>query len=194
MSLFDVKGWDVPSQTGIVGSASQSSKKRKRPANDASKVQSAQVNVEKLMRKVEKGVTGPRNDKRKKQRNGQRAEATRSTGTSDNDKKKSLGKETQVKAWAQKKNLNGEMKSTDKESSNTMNPSPSKRVKNNGSRIQSPSRLQHASDNTPSSDFKKQLYKSTQPSSGLTSLQASMKGSLDGARFRCSQSSRPFVF
>ena len=193
MSLFEVKGWDVAPQAGMVGSTSQPSKKRKRLANDLDKVQLAQVNVEKLMRKVEKGDIWSRNEQKKERRNGQRAKGIDSIRTSDDHGTKLPGKEARVKART-KKSRKGEMRSMDKNSSNTINPPPSKRAKKKGSGISSPSRLQHATNDAPSPEHKRKRVQSTEPSIGLTSLQASMKGSLDGARFRCSQSPGSFAF
>lgn len=193
MSLFEVKGWDAPTQAGIVGSAARS-KKRKRSASDAGRVQSAQVNVEKLMRKVEKGVIRSRNEQKKGQRNQRRAEVTHSMETSGDYQTKSPGEEARVKVQTQKKkNRKGETTSKVMNSSNTIKTSPSKRARKSSSGISLSSHLKHDMDDAPSPDQRK-AGRSTEPPSGLTSLQASMKGSLDGARFRCSSSSRPIVF
>jgi ribosomal RNA-processing protein 8 len=188
MSLFEVKGWEVPHRTGIAGSPSQPSKKRKRPGNDAGKVQSAQVNVEKLMRKVEKGAFGSRNEQKKKRRNGQRTEdlQVRSIGSSDDHRTISRETKSRVKARAQSKKGEGMVESVVEEPSNTANPPP-KRVKKKGSGMPTASRLPHAIDDGSSPSHKKKLARLRQPSGGLTSLQVSMKDTLDGARFRCRQ-------
>lgn len=178
MSLFEVKDWDVPSPAGMASSVPKSSKKRKRPANDAGKIHSAQVNVEKLMRKVETGGFRSRNEQKKGRRKG-RTEDTYMLNTASNP-----GAKLQTRGQTKDKNSETEVKLA----SNNANPPHPKRAKKKSSRTQSPI------DDALSLRQKKNLNRATEPSTGLTSLQASMKDNLEGARFRCSQILLSFAF
>ena len=171
MSLFEVPGWSVPSVP--VASSSSHSKKRKRRDSEAdSKVQSAAVNVEKLIAKL-----------------GQ--------GSAEQPKKKSnKGKGKAVeRALPEQKGVAGKKKKPqparggeDVEDA----PQPraaagsSKQQKNKKQKSdQSDKSKQHETTAPPSAKQPApQGKKSPSLAKGLTALQANMKHSLDGARFR----------
>lgn len=165
MALFDVPGWSVPST-----SPSKSSQKRKRPINDGDKIQTAEVNMEKLMHKLrgdKGGADGnsPRPSKRHKR-----------LGNDDADKK-------QCSSHSRKDGGTTERRE-EKRSSTSMISRPKKmkakkdNAKSVGQTAPSPSLIRTKG---PAS-FTFQVTSSA--SAGLTSLQKNMKHSLDGARFR----------
>jgi ribosomal RNA-processing protein 8 len=185
MSLFEVKDWEVPSQTTATASLSQSSRKRKRPANDADRVQSAQVNVEKLMRKVVKeGLEPGKETKRKRKNKPQKGKGHPPGGTPHEEGTKLKPRDKKGKG---KISREGGGESTAEESRNNGDTSshPSKRARKKG-----PSDLFSAppkpnTEHAPSGLMhKKKVPGKARPSVGLTSMQSSMKDSLDGARFR----------
>ncbi|KAF8591469.1 hypothetical protein K439DRAFT_1626864 [Ramaria rubella] len=177
MSLFEVKGWEVPSQTTL--SRPYPPKKRKRPAIDGERVQSAQLNVEKLIQKVDKGSRFELRN-RLKMRRKDKHRSQFSPGRETFDRTESEDNPC-LKPQSHDEILhedNPESGSTSKEPKFR----PSKRTKGIESAVLSPPLTQQpASDHAP---FPKKAKTNMEPFKGLTSLQASMKGSLDGARFR----------
>jgi ribosomal RNA-processing protein 8 len=171
MALFQVPGWSMP--TAPVSTLPQSaSKKRKRPAaRDVDKVQSAEVNLDKLMQKLE-GVRD-RDDKqgpkKKKQKHGKTPQGPDSKAYEDATPSKGKGKKSSSLGGS-----NGHIHSA-KESSR---PPPQKKQKQKLKKpdVKKPS----LSDQQP-----RNLSPAADGVSGLTSLQKGMKESLDGARFRC---------
>ena len=142
MPLFEVKDWDVPSHTA----PDAPSRKRKRPAND-DRVQSAHVNVEKRMRKVEKeSVRHARETKRTRKVKPQKGIRQPSASNGSHQRTRPPGTED--------------------------NPA-------------SHSRQTHVA---PQSPRKSKSISKASPGIGLTSMQTSMKDSLDGARFRSRRS------
>jgi len=151
----------------ITESSSQS-KKRKRPASDTHKLQSAEVNLEKLVKKL-KGSSSV--DDRGKHREKKRGQMGPLGGKQKAEKQKAKSKVDAVDG--QKKIISRPMplKATEKDSA--LSPRPGKRGKTKHT-AESSSYLAVA-------PMRKSLDSST---SGLTALQQGMKQSLDGARFR----------
>lgn len=145
------------------------SKKRKRPAarDVADKVQSAEVNLDKLMQKLE-GVRdhGDKQPKKKKQKHGKTPQGPDTKTYEDATPSKKKGKKSSSPGRS-----NGDIHSV-KESSR---PPPKKRQQKKPD-VKKPS----LSDQQP-----RNLSPAADGVSGLTSLQKGMKESLDGARFRC---------
>jgi ribosomal RNA-processing protein 8 len=163
MALFQVPGWSMPAAP--VSALSQStSKKRKRPATqEVDKVQSVEVNLDKLMQKLGRDHEDEQGPKKKKSKHGktpQGMDTRDESATSSKGKKKnpsSLGvvalsvaesskPPTKVKQKKKKKPVAEKASSSEQQPRNT----------------------------SPAADGV----------SGLTSLQKGMKESLDGARFR----------
>lgn len=187
--LFDVKDWDVPPPEGMAESSSKTSKKRKRSANDSGKVQSAQVNIEKLMRTVERGAFRSRHEQKKSRRNQPQSDAINPTRTSDHNGAKSWNKKLHAKVQRQGNDVDGEIKA----SLDVGKPSSLKRADEKSSRTRSTDRVKTATDNALPLSHEKALNKPMDPSVCLTTLQSSMKDTLDGARFRWRLSPRSFA-
>ena len=170
MALFDVPGWSVPS-----AAPSQSSQKRKRPANTADKIQSASMNMDKLMVKLrgEKGADGdsPHAPKRRK-RSGSDAEEK---GEGLNQSRKGNG----VAEWGSRRK--------EKPSTSTISRPKKMKAKKDATKsvdkAASMPSLTSAKSPVGLTNF---TFKAKSPpgSAGLTLLQKDMKQSLDGARFR----------
>jgi ribosomal RNA-processing protein 8 len=173
MALFSVPGWSVPSTA-----PAQSSKKRKRPSHDADKVQSAEINLEKLMNKLkdkDEGVDSPRAPK-KRRRSGSEAEE-KGEGSSQGGKGKGIAE------WG--------LRRKDKRPSTSMISGPKKlRGKKDSAKpvdhaASMPSLSRAKSPASPISRTSFALGSKSPPApSNLTPLQKDMKHSLDGARFR----------
>lgn len=183
MSLFEVPGWSVPAAPV----QASSSKKRKRPEPDAgAKVQSAAVNVEKLMAKLEAG-DGEHARKKAKKAKGKAVERDAPQKGAPQPKKDG-GKGPKQGKPAQKKHVkDGEGDEEGKEGrvqAASPNDAPKKKNKNKGkgkgaekAQQQEPEAMSPAPKPAPGK-------KNASPEKGLTKLQAGMKHSLDGARFR----------
>ncbi|KAG1753879.1 methyltransferase-domain-containing protein [Suillus paluster] len=163
MALFEVPGWSVP--TAPVSILAQStSKKRKRPAaQDADKMQSAEVNLDKLMQKL--GSVGNREDKqgpkkkKKKQERTTRAPDTKGAHATSNKATEKVSSPHGGSIEQPVKGVSGLRKKVKQKKS----------LKHDaGKPEQRPRNVSPAVDEVP----------------GLTSLQKGMKESLDGARFR----------
>ena len=173
MPLFEVPGWTVPSTP--IASTSSSSKKRKRPDSDSEfKVQSAAVNVEKLFAKLGQG-----NHDQSKRKKGK--------GNGDKDVERNM---VERKAGGQSKAAKKAV-SIQAGQDNVHLPQPAplakgeKRQKNKKGKGSDQQRQQHTSkpvELDSNQDHSKQRL--VVPTKGLTALQANMKHSLDGARFR----------
>jgi ribosomal RNA-processing protein 8 len=169
MTLFDVPGWSVPSIA-----PSQSSQKRKRPTYDVDKVQSAEMNLDKLMNKL-KGADGdnPRGPKKRKRSGSDAGEK----GEESSRSRKGKG----IAEWG--------LGRKEKRPSTSMISGPKKlKGKNNCAKpvehaASMPTLTRTKSPALPMTSF---TFKAKSPpiSAGLTSLQKDMKHSLDGARFR----------
>lgn len=165
MALFEVPGWTMPSAP--MTDIAQRSGKRKRPS-DASKVQSAEVNLEKLMKKLKKNgaSTSPQ----------AKGKTTRkipdpSTARSKEKGSRPKGDESRKAVGGKvKQNISGPTEKypvSTKDATGSL-PSSKRKVKKDA---------QAQSKNLPK--------KSSSQIAGLTTLQNNMKQSLDGARFRC---------
>ncbi|KIJ56747.1 hypothetical protein M422DRAFT_22901 [Sphaerobolus stellatus SS14] len=160
MSLFEVKGWDVPS--GPVASGPRTSKKRKRPQADNKDLTAAETNINTLMAIVEKG-THESNPKSKKPKNDSNAKNSSNVSKKDQNKDKVITKQV----------------------ADSSSPSKSKRSKKEKKKEKPAGTAQNEKGNVNKQDKKEKPKNTTEKADKqLTSLQASMKGSLDGARFR----------
>lgn len=172
MPLFDVPGWTLPSEPAPE-SQTQTSKKRKRPVSETSRISTAEINFDKLMGKL-KGKSGAQND---------------AAGSSESKSKSKPVKETRpkpTKAKAQedkKKTISHPKPLMPKEkpsaTASASSPRPKKKVK-----------VSHdapESAQPPAAMEVQPSEKVAAPTETLTSLQKSMREKLDGARFRCVQ-------
>ncbi|KAA1466263.1 hypothetical protein DENSPDRAFT_831052 [Dentipellis sp. KUC8613] len=173
MALFEVPGWSVPSAP--ISSSAQHSRKRKRPNTD--QVRAAEVNVEKLVKKLGAGngkdkatqrAKKPRHEdkarahptEKEKQKGGPRHDGKKMDGTVKGNKSPRPSGDT-ARSDSGKASTTGEHRS----------PSVSKPGKKSGKK------------DTASVDSQSRPSPQ-QSTSNLTSLQSGMKHSLDGARFR----------
>ncbi|KAG1892629.1 methyltransferase-domain-containing protein [Suillus subluteus] len=170
MALFEVPGWSVP--TAPVSKLAQStSKKRKRPAaQDADKMQSVEVNLDKLMQKlgsVGKHQEDKQGPKKKKKNHGKTTgglDAKVEHATSNKGKEKvSSPPGGSIKGSAVEQSVKG------------------------GSGLRK-KMIKQKKSSKPDGGKSEQQPQNVSPTldevSGLTSLQRGMKESLDGARFR----------
>ena len=168
MALFDVPGWPVPSTA-----PAQSSNKRKRPNHDADKVQSAEMNMEKLMNKLkDKGAAGdsPRVPKKRKRSESDAGEG--GEGTRQSRKGKGIAE------WS--------LRRKDKKPSTAMisGPKKLKRKKDHEKSVDYAASMPNLTRaKSPVSPISRTSFTVGAPAS-LTALQKDMKHSLDGARFR----------
>ncbi|KAL4241197.1 Ribosomal RNA-processing protein 8 [Abortiporus biennis] len=167
MALFEVPGWIVPSAPVTTN------KKRKRPsaAGDSNeKIHSAQVNMDKLMSKLADSAHGtgdtPQKKKKKPKLKRTATESTNEAGSS------SPVRETSHKPIKPKN-------SGTKSHKETSEADPKSGQKQKGSKEKKkPADLQATEKSAPKQKGKGKTE------DGLTAMQASMKNSLDGARFR----------
>ncbi|TDL29614.1 hypothetical protein BD410DRAFT_780076 [Rickenella mellea] len=178
MALFDVPGWSVPSEP------TPNSRKRKRPSHSNSeKVQSASVNVEKLMKKLKSGesVNGP----------GRRGESASGSGS----KKGRALVSKSLHSKTSKDDANPLPKMGRKQKVTSRRGKPVDHRPTLEDKIGDSSTAQTENNSKASSRGQKakkerqshSLTSDSQPKvvdSQLTALQTSMKNSLDGARFR----------
>ena len=169
MPLFDVPGWSVPSTA-----PSQSSQKRKRPGNDVDKVQSAEVNLDKLMNRLrDKGDDdNPRASKKRKRSAsdaGEKAEGPES--------RKGKG----ISDWGLRRK---EKKPTTSMISRPKKMKGKKDVAKPADQTTIPSLTRTKSPATSTGLTCTKTAVSPPAATGLTPLQKTMKQSLDGARFR----------
>lgn len=165
---FEVPGWTVPSTA-----PSQSSQKRKRPGrNDArDKIQSAEMNLDKLMNKLRGDK--PEDDNPRALKKFKRTESDTSVAPDPGDKGNSVsewrirkkGKKTSTSMISRPKRMRPKKEMSNASSSvptltRTKSPAISIGITSVASKSPSPQKI------------------------GLTSMQKDMKQSLDGARFR----------
>ncbi|KAI0321869.1 methyltransferase-domain-containing protein [Amylostereum chailletii] len=170
MSLFEVPGWSVPSAP-----VQDRSRKRKRPiqvTDDTGKVHTAEINVEKLMKKMDAAV-GPSDERAGSSRGKKRTK--RDASPADGSKKprqksgsRQAGQKDGVVANKTPKTPHGRVDAVNREDSASMK---SKKVKQRDKEAPS-------THSTPTSKAH------ASPDKNLTALQSGMKNSLDGARFR----------
>lgn len=155
MSFFDVPGWSVPAAP----TPDSSTRKRKRPqADDGNKIHTAEINFEKLIKKLDSGNSksseSPRSQSKKKKNQKERG--------GDKNGGKPVGIEHQ-KVRPQK---------------------PAETTPSTTPRKSKPSRKgkESSTKSSPASSQKKTTPQKS--NGGLTALQSSMQNGLDGARFR----------
>ena len=160
MPLFDVPGWTVPSP--LVGDASpRVSKKRKRPASYPSKLQSAELNLDKLVKRL----TGNERASSK-----QAKKSGFSEGSKISDKKRLKKSSPKADGLNAQKTISRPMplKAAMIERDSVETLQPAKRAKTKHKDTMAVTVQKSPKDSTTS----------------LTALQLDMKQSLDGARFR----------
>ncbi|KAG1755859.1 methyltransferase-domain-containing protein [Suillus lakei] len=162
MAQFDVPGWSMPTAP-VSKSAQSTSKKRKRPAaQDADKMQSVEVNLDKLMQKL--GSVGSQ-DKQGPKKKKKHEKTTRGLDAKDehaaSTEKVSSSPGGSIKGSAAKQAAKG-------------GSGLHKKIKQKKSLKPDAGKSEQQSHNVSTAD----------EVSGLTSLQKGMKDSLDGARFR----------
>jgi len=178
MALFDVPGWTVP-DTPV--SESTNPRKRKRPGKDEDKVQTASINFEKLMKKLDTPTTASQKTPSKKQR--KRAKKDEH-GVGQSEKRAGAphthGKDAERPQQAAKhKEKGGSIQA--KRAEPTSRSTPSKKTRNQSQEKQAASQSTQPHDTFPAPE---PTGSSPKSKDGLTALQAGMKSSLDGARFR----------
>ncbi|KAF8974344.1 methyltransferase-domain-containing protein [Flammula alnicola] len=178
MALFDVPGWTVKAMPVQV------SKKRKRPSTSANQLESAEVNVEKLMSKLENVRPGELSEPK--------LPSTEFNSETKKRKQRQKQKRGQVSAERQKEIKEKTLPPTSLPDvkQNTLPESP---IHGNKLRIEpslkpkKKAKTKHSTDPpqaTPSKPISAPGKALASSASGLTALQKSMKDSLDGARFR----------
>jgi len=168
MPLFDVPGWSVTSAP-VPEPSTQVSKKRKRPSgNDSNKIHSAELNLEKLVKRLKGNAGTHDNGRRKSRKSGVNA------GNASGEVVRN--RERKAKTVQEKKKIISHPKpfKAAEKASTLPSPHTAKKVK-----------TRH--DVKLSSTFS--VMPTRQPgeedsASGLSVLQKGMKQSLDGARFR----------
>lgn len=158
MALFDIPGWSVTTAP-VTETSKTESKKRKRPSSESDRLQSAELNLEKLVKRLKgkpasnRDVVPPREaktstGKKKEKKRGKNAGASEET-------KKTISRPKPLKAA---------------EKGSIPSPRANKKIKTN-----------HEATETASSTN----ITFVSQEAGLTARQQGMKQSLDGARFRC---------
>jgi ribosomal RNA-processing protein 8 len=167
MSLFEVPGWSVPATP--VQSSSSKKRKRSEPETDA-KVQSATINVERLIAKLGQGDSGQTKKKANKGKG-------KATVYASPDRPQEKSPKPQKKAWT------ADEAQSHKDSSRLAAVAGASRK---GKNKKSKGKEKPQQPAKPAEPLKKQgtLKEQASPAKGLTTLQANMKHSLDGARFR----------
>lgn len=171
MALFDVPGWGVP---GAPVAEAQNSRKRKRPsAPNGDKVATATVNLEKLMRKLDPVGDTSRPVSTKNQR------SKKAKGTAGQDKKTAPRRTSPERP---RKKEPPQKRTREETSSSPHDPPSRKKTKKNANA--------KGESQGPAASMSAKPSKGAPPKSkeGLTVLQAGMKNSLEGARFRQVQS------
>lgn len=170
MSLFEVPGWSVPS------APVQESKKRKRPSRAADgedKVRGVEVNLDRLVAKMDaiSGEAGGRKKKKAKRegREGEGAAAARPNGAGEGKK----GRKDNGKGKGEER----------KPHSTTSAATPSS--KKSKKAVQATAKTDPSPTLAESNRSAKPKAKHGGASKDLTALQSGMKNSLEGARFRC---------
>lgn len=196
MALFEVPGWKVPDAP--VAEA-KTSRKRKRtrdgePGPSTAQMEAAKQNVQKMIAALgtpEFGISTPKTRKKKggndKAAAGERLNAQRpSKGETNQGRgRHSKGKELQEKQTNEKQAEDGRrQKHTSKPSAGPSNASDSRPAKKQKQRKDGDEALRDTQQKS-SAPTKSSPSKAKQKAElGLTALQANMKSSLDGARFR----------
>ncbi|KDQ64703.1 hypothetical protein JAAARDRAFT_188006 [Jaapia argillacea MUCL 33604] len=167
MALFEVPGWSMP--TAPTATPSHSSRKRKRGSGnpDPVKIHTAETNVEKLMQTLEGGGDRPTNKKRKQGKGGR--------------ERLGKGKEQDVEEKVEVVREKGQRKGKGKSEGLRGKHDADEPVKKNKGRTTKDLSKEQQRASPP---VKKASIPKASSTPGLTTLQAQMKQSLDGARFR----------
>ncbi|CAL1701497.1 unnamed protein product [Somion occarium] len=164
MALFEVPGWTVPSAP-----LPSASRKRKRGAPDTDKVSAAEVNVEQLIAKIGTGQGHTDTPKKKQKTKGKQKAKEHGSASRNQPSPSSKAKGAKVVQHEDSKRVEVAASSS---SSGKKSINQSKK-----------NRKTEGSQTTPKvAPETKKTKLDTQ--SGLTAMQANMKHSLDGARFR----------
>jgi ribosomal RNA-processing protein 8 len=165
MSLFAVSGWNAPSKVAVSDVVNSRKRKRAVVADEDAKVATATVNIEKLMRKLDTGGTRPRRKEKKKEKAHKASnEVSNSSGAAKLSKKDLAQRKKPTKGSPAKE---GEKKKQQKSLKNAK-PIVEKRETADTSKTHGDAPV-----------------RKHETAKGLTALQATMKSSLEGARFRC---------
>jgi ribosomal RNA-processing protein 8 len=166
MTLFEVPGWSVTTAL-VPESSTQTSKKRKRPGNDGSdsRIQSAELNLEKLVKRLKGNAGMDDNSRRNSTKHGVKAGSSLGRIDRKRERKIKTG-DVKKKSISRPRPLKGPGKA-----SSSSSPRPTKKVKTS-----------HDATENLSVMAAKQPEKDS--ASGLTVLQRGMRQSLYGARFR----------
>lgn len=178
MALFDVPGWTVPSQP-VAQSASRN-RKRKRGAkaapadDDTGQIRTAQVNVEKLMQKLDaSGQGAAESQPKKKKRKHTKSVQQEHEGAADEGAPPPKAEEQiQKKVAPPQQDVPSQPKGED-----GLSQEKKKRKRQRSKHSDAPAPVAPTTPAPKSAPEPKQKQ-------GLTALQANMKNSLDGARFR----------
>ncbi|EGO01861.1 hypothetical protein SERLA73DRAFT_177408 [Serpula lacrymans var. lacrymans S7.3] len=162
MALFEVPGWSLPSAP-VTSSSQSTSKKRKRPADDGHKLESATVNLDKLMKTLE-GKDSVSSQASKKKKKTQKANVG--------------GKQSRPSKESNMKQSSPVAKSTARQDIPHNPDKDSRKGKKNKNKSKPDVTVP---PKKPSTKIDVSL---SHDDSSLTTLQKGMKGSLDGARFR----------
>ncbi|KIP09213.1 hypothetical protein PHLGIDRAFT_68064 [Phlebiopsis gigantea 11061_1 CR5-6] len=164
MALFQVPGWSVP-RAPVASSSSHSRKRKRRDSESESKVQSAAVNVEKLFAKLGQGnAEQPKKKNSKGKGKAVERVASEQTGRAGKARRVQPARDSEDAARSTAAARNSKQEKNKKQ----------KGGKPDKSQEREPVAAQSTQQGT----------KSASPAKGLTALQANMKHSLDGARFR----------
>jgi ribosomal RNA-processing protein 8 len=162
MSLFAVSGWNAPSKVAASDVVNSRKRKRAAVAEEDAKVVTATINIEKLMRKLDTGGARPqRKEKKKGQVHETSDEVSNGGGVSTPSKKNPAPRKKPTKASPEKE---GKEKKR-------------KRSSEDAKRIAGKTDTSKTHGEVPVTKH--------ETAKGLTALQATMKSSLEGARFRC---------
>lgn len=209
MALFEVPGWSVPSAPIAGPSADSHPRKRKRNESEKeeSKLQSAAVNVEKLMATL--GAMGGAGEdgsqpKRAKKGKGKRREEREETAGAGDVKEGGKATRTHKTEYKERKETKKGEKGVRKprETAAETAADPPVQSQDKPGKKQKKKRRDSDANVTKSNEHESELSDKPNPppqsrksqsaaEDGLTTMQARMKQSLDGARFRCVH--RPLV-
>lgn len=185
MPLFDVPGWSVP---GAPTPDSHTSKKRKRPASDgdANKLETAHINFEKLMEKLEASDPTPAGSKKQKKERERQRDDIRPRHSAELTQKGISGVKSKGKKPVQEKVASEQAKTPSKR-----NRDVGHEGRNADSRLLKPPKKKRNTqqpDHPGTPAHESGIAGDTKPppqDQKLTKLQAGLKNSLNGARFRC---------
>ncbi|CCM04867.1 uncharacterized protein FIBRA_07060 [Fibroporia radiculosa] len=168
MALFDVPGWTVPTAP-VAGDTSRKRKRKAEPQDE--KVQSATINFETLMEKLEASQTDGQGSLRKKQKKQDKK------GTTPQGSKGAAAPDR-----AERPREGG--KRREKRRNAPQAPGATESLATPARKGKKGEKEKHSSEPPQAAVPARQADKVSQKPEGLTALQAGMKSSLDGARFR----------